>query len=456
MLSGISRVSWVRVSAWLGSTEDSSGCSRTSSNVSPRAECQGRRWVGPYRPMTAVGRFAKSSLAARPLQHPLCRLDMHPLDHLILEPLGAAVEGLDQRAARARLRPRSARTRGGRRDLVGMDQALAVEAEPPSLRRLREKAVAIVEAVEHAVEHRDARPPAPQGRSTAATPRSARAPHPAAGADRPKVVGAGDQRRRTRAQSPAPQARLPRSRSSPAPACPIVVARRREPDARRSARGTTTKSAFERATASRSSECHSRADAVDPDRDRHRPVAPRPLRPRPLARPSLSSGFTASSRSRTTRSAPALARLGDRPRVGRGQEQHRPYGEQVDASAAFRFRFAPSPSHHAAEQGGRGRDMLTTFMTAVAVLALLFVMMGVKIVRQGYRYTIEHFGRFVRVAEPGFNYRDAVLLPRRPQDQHDGAGGRHPGPGDHHQGQCDGRGRRRGLLPGARRRQGRL
>jgi regulator of protease activity HflC (stomatin/prohibitin superfamily) len=48
--------------------------------------------------------------------------------------------------------------------------------------------------------------------------------------------------------------------------------------------------------------------------------------------------------------------------------------------------------------------MLVTFMTAVAVLALLYVMMGVKIVRQGYRYTIEHFGRFVRVAQPGFNY----------------------------------------------------
>ena len=31
-------------------------------------------------------------------------------------------------------------------------------------------------------------------------------------------------------------------------------------------------------------------------------------------------------------------------------------------------------------------------------------MIGVKIVRQGYRYTIEHFGRFVRVAEPGFNF----------------------------------------------------
>src|SRR6476619_5036973 len=48
--------------------------------------------------------------------------------------------------------------------------------------------------------------------------------------------------------------------------------------------------------------------------------------------------------------------------------------------------------------------MLTMFMTAVAVLVLLFVMMGVKIVRQGYRYTIEHFGLFGRVAEPGFNY----------------------------------------------------
>jgi regulator of protease activity HflC (stomatin/prohibitin superfamily) len=49
-------------------------------------------------------------------------------------------------------------------------------------------------------------------------------------------------------------------------------------------------------------------------------------------------------------------------------------------------------------------DMLTTFMIAVAVLALLYVMMAVKIVRQGYRYTVEHFGRFVRVAQPGFNF----------------------------------------------------
>jgi len=48
--------------------------------------------------------------------------------------------------------------------------------------------------------------------------------------------------------------------------------------------------------------------------------------------------------------------------------------------------------------------MLTTFMIAIAVLALLFVMMGVKIVHQGYRYTLEHFGRFTRVAHPGINF----------------------------------------------------
>ena len=67
--------------------------------------------------------------------------------------------------------------------------------------------------------------------------------------------------------------------------------------------------------------------------------------------------------------------------------------------------------------------MLQYFLIAVAILVLLVVMMSVKIVSQGYRYTIERFGRFVRVAEPGLNH---------------------------------GRGRRRGLLPGHRRRQGRL
>ena len=43
------------------------------------------------------------------------------------------------------------------------------------------------------------------------------------------------------------------------------------------------------------------------------------------------------------------------------------------------------------------------FLVGLAVFALLIVMMSIKIVRQGYRYTIERFGKFVRVAEPGFN-----------------------------------------------------
>src|SRR6187455_1236320 len=46
--------------------------------------------------------------------------------------------------------------------------------------------------------------------------------------------------------------------------------------------------------------------------------------------------------------------------------------------------------------------MLEYFLVAAAVLVVL-IMMSVKIVSQGYRYTIERFGRFVRVAEPGLN-----------------------------------------------------
>src|SRR6476620_12039613 len=48
--------------------------------------------------------------------------------------------------------------------------------------------------------------------------------------------------------------------------------------------------------------------------------------------------------------------------------------------------------------------MVSIFMAVFAVLVLLFVMMSVRIVHQGYRYTLEHFGRFVRVAEPGINF----------------------------------------------------
>lgn len=41
------------------------------------------------------------------------------------------------------------------------------------------------------------------------------------------------------------------------------------------------------------------------------------------------------------------------------------------------------------------------FLIAIAVLVILFVMMGVTVVRQGFVYTIERFGRFTYAAQPG-------------------------------------------------------
>jgi regulator of protease activity HflC (stomatin/prohibitin superfamily) len=39
----------------------------------------------------------------------------------------------------------------------------------------------------------------------------------------------------------------------------------------------------------------------------------------------------------------------------------------------------------------------------LALLAIIFVFMSIKIVRQGYNYTIEYFGRYTRTAEPGLH-----------------------------------------------------
>jgi regulator of protease activity HflC (stomatin/prohibitin superfamily) len=40
----------------------------------------------------------------------------------------------------------------------------------------------------------------------------------------------------------------------------------------------------------------------------------------------------------------------------------------------------------------------------LVALGLLYLFAGLKVVRQGYEYTIEYFGRFVNVAKPGLNY----------------------------------------------------
>ena len=48
--------------------------------------------------------------------------------------------------------------------------------------------------------------------------------------------------------------------------------------------------------------------------------------------------------------------------------------------------------------------MILTTVILIAMLVVLVLLSGIKIVRQGYHYTIEHFGRFTVVARPGFNF----------------------------------------------------
>jgi regulator of protease activity HflC (stomatin/prohibitin superfamily) len=45
----------------------------------------------------------------------------------------------------------------------------------------------------------------------------------------------------------------------------------------------------------------------------------------------------------------------------------------------------------------------------LAALVILYLAASIKIVRQGYQYTIERFGRFTTVAQPGFNFYPAFF-----------------------------------------------
>src|SRR4051794_16082201 len=156
ILSGISRVRKVRVSAWLGSTEDSSGCNSTSSKVRPSGmSAASLSWAisAHDRP----GPIRQPCLGRRPVEHALGGLDMHPLDHLITEALGAAAECLHQGPGAIHLgRARGEGTVAGF-DLVGMDEALAVEAKLPPLVGFAKESVAVPEIVENAVERGDPR-----------------------------------------------------------------------------------------------------------------------------------------------------------------------------------------------------------------------------------------------------------------------------------------------------------
>ncbi len=53
--------------------------------------------------------------------------------------------------------------------------------------------------------------------------------------------------------------------------------------------------------------------------------------------------------------------------------------------------------------------MVTTFALAAALLVFIYLAASIKIVRQGYQYTIERFGRFTEVARPGLNFYPAFF-----------------------------------------------
>src|SRR3954452_2741408 len=40
----------------------------------------------------------------------------------------------------------------------------------------------------------------------------------------------------------------------------------------------------------------------------------------------------------------------------------------------------------------------------VAVVVLIYILSAIKVVRQGYQYTVERFGKFTYVAQPGLTF----------------------------------------------------
>ena len=77
---------------------------------------------------------------------------MHPLDHLVAEAFGAAMEGFDERSRPCDFRRARRERLMAWRDLVGVNQALAVETEAAPLSRER-----VLQRAAHARERFDAR-----------------------------------------------------------------------------------------------------------------------------------------------------------------------------------------------------------------------------------------------------------------------------------------------------------
>lgn len=53
--------------------------------------------------------------------------------------------------------------------------------------------------------------------------------------------------------------------------------------------------------------------------------------------------------------------------------------------------------------------MGTTLLLLVLLVTIIYLFASIKIVRQGFEYTIEYFGRFTKTAKPGFNFFPAFV-----------------------------------------------
>ena len=100
-----------------------------------------------------------------------------------------------------------------------------------------------------------------------------------------------------------------------------------------------------------------------------------------------------------------------------------------------------------------GFDVFAIVFLALVVLALFA---GVKMVPQGFHWTVERFGKYTKTLRVRPQSDRAVHRSHRPQGERHGAGDRHPAAGCHLQGQRHRHGRRHRILPGDGCRQGEL